>query len=207
MLDIYTIEGKKSGKIAIPKILDIEVKPKLIQQAYQAELSKKRFPTAHAKDRGQVAGSGKKPWRQKGTGRARAGSVRSPLWRGGGITFGPNKDINFLKKLPKNQRKNAIYSCLAAKIKDEKVIIVSKIEQKNIKTKEFESKLQNLPFKDTILVVIKKFDEKIIKSATNLAYAKVITLNRLNLTDLLTYKYLIIEKSVFKNIGQKSVKA
>ena len=98
-LDIYSGEGKKTGTVTVPKSLDIDVKPQLIHQAYIYELSKTKKATFHTKDRGDVRGSGRKPWRQKGTGRARAGSARSPLWRGGGVIFGPKPTNNFSKRI------------------------------------------------------------------------------------------------------------
>jgi len=199
-IDVYTTEGKKSGKVAIPKFLDIEVKPVLIQQAYQAELSWKLKATAHTKDRGDVAGTGRKPWRQKGTGRARAGSFRSPLWRGGGITFGPTSARNFAKRIPSRQRKNAILSVIASKIKNDKVIIVSKIEQKNIKTKDFADKINKMPIDGTALVIIAKNDEKIQKSAKNIPYIKIITLQKINLIDLLNFDNLIITKDILAKL-------
>jgi large subunit ribosomal protein L4 len=203
-IDIYTTEGKKSGKVIIPKNLEVEIKPKLIQQAYQAELSQKRFPTAHTKNRGQVSGSGRKPWRQKGTGRARAGSIRSPLWRGGGIIFGPTPARNFAKRIPKKQRQKAIFSALASKIKDKKIIIIAKIEQNQIKTKEFEVKINHLPIDGPALIVCAKIDEKVKKSAENISYLKVILVQKINLIDILNYDYIIFEKDALSALGKKN---
>ncbi len=181
--------------------MDISTKPELIHQVYVYELSQRRQPTAHTKDRGEVRGSGRKPWRQKGTGRARAGQVRSPLWRGGGIIFGPTPKLNFKKRVPKKQRRKAIYSILSQEIKEKKVIIVSEISQKNIKTKEFEEKITRLPVKEgTVLVVMEKMDEKIKKSAKNIPYIKAIDVESLNVIDLLNYDFIVITKEAFKKI-------
>lgn len=201
-IDVYTTSGKKQRKINIPKALDVEIKPKLIAQAYIAETSQKKFSTSHTKNRGEVQGSGRKPWRQKGTGRARAGSFRSPLWRGGGIIFGPTPVKNFKKRIPKRQKRAALKSALSAKIKDKKIIIISKIVQKNIKTNEFEKKIQELPIDGTALIVLEKRDEKIEKSAANIPYLKVIDYKKLGLVDLLSFDFIIITKDVLEKIAE-----
>jgi len=203
MLDVYTTEGKKSGKVTIPENLVIPLKPELIHQAYVYELSQRKYPTAQTKDRGEVRGSGRKPWRQKGTGRARAGSVRSPLWRGGGIIFGPSSKLNFKKRIPRKQRKQAINAALSQEIRDKKIILVSGLIQKNIKTKDFEEKITKLPIRGTILIILEKPDKIIQKSAKNIPYIKVITAKGVNLIDLLNFDFIVITKKVLKIFAEE----
>lgn len=202
-IQVYNQEGKKQGMAEIPENLKVSAKPELIYQAYVYELSQKKYPTAHTKNKGEVRGSGRKPWRQKGTGRARAGSVRSPLWRGGGIIFGPTPERNFKKRIPKKQRKKAIKAVLSQEIIDKKVIVVSAISQKNIKTKDFEEKITKLPVQGTTLVILEKPDEVIQKSAKNIPYIKVITVKKINLTDLLKFDFIVIAKNALKVLGEE----
>ncbi len=135
-VNTYNQKGEKTGQMKLPEeIFGKDFKPDLIHQVIVGMQSNKRQGTAHTKDRGEVRGGGKKPWRQKGTGRARHGSNRSPIWIGGGVTFGPTKDKNYKKTLPKKIRKTALLSVLSAKVRDKDTLIVEDIKIEKPKTK------------------------------------------------------------------------
>jgi len=142
---VYNQEGKEAGEqILNPDIFGIEIKPSVIQQVVVAMQSNSRQVLAHTKDRSEVAGGGRKPWRQKGTGRARHGSIRSPLWRGGGITFGPTNQRNFSLKINNKVRRKALFMGLTDKASNQKIILLDSLELPEIKTKSFFAVLQNL---------------------------------------------------------------
>jgi len=199
-LVVYNTEGEKKGTMKIPEILDVAVNPVLIQQAVVAQQSNLLHPTAITKTRGKVRGGGRKPWRQKGTGRARAGSIRSPLWRGGGIIFGPTEVRNFTKKINKKQKRKAILGALSAKIKDNKVFILENLAIPEIKTKNMLKILEKLPIEGSSLLLIEKPDEKIQKSARNIPFIKINLAHNLNVVDLLKYDFIVITKDAMKKV-------
>ena len=142
---IYDIKGKSVGDIDLPKeIFDLELNNDLVHQVVVSMMSNKRQVLAHTKGRGEVSGGGKKPWAQKGTGRARHGSNRSPIWRGGGITFGPTKERNFDKKINAKRKRQALFQILSQKNRDGEIIFVDKIVLKEAKTKDAKDVLENL---------------------------------------------------------------
>lgn len=143
-LDAWDIQGKKTGKLELnPQVFDGKVNLALIHQAVVAYLANQRKGLASAKTRGMVSGGGVKPWRQKGTGRARVGSIRSPLWKGGGVIFGP-KPHSYYKKLSKKMRRLALKSALNAKFKDQQILILDDLVVNSPKTKSFFTVLKNL---------------------------------------------------------------
>lgn len=169
----------------------------LIHQVVQAQQSSARHPFAHTKTRGEVSGGGKKPWKQKGTGRARAGSTRSPLWVGGGTTFGPRNEENFIKKINKKMKVRALYMCLADKVSHDSFLMLDQLELSNIKTKEIVQILKNLPVQKKTLLVLPKQDQKIVKACDNLPKVKVILADSLNCVDVLNYDtVLVLEDAV-----------
>jgi large subunit ribosomal protein L4 len=144
-LDIYNQKGEKVGDVKISsEIFDLEVNEALVHQAMVTQMANERQVVAHTKDRSEVRGGGKKPWKQKGTGRARAGSSRSPIWIGGGVTFGPTKDRNFTKKINKKMKQKALMMVLSDKVKNGNLVILEKFEIKEYKTKDFNSILKSL---------------------------------------------------------------
>jgi large subunit ribosomal protein L4 len=204
---VYNQTGKAVGEIKLePKIFDIEIKPELIQQAVRTQLANKRKVIAHTKDRSEVRGGGRKPWRQKGTGRARHGSIRSPIWKGGGVTFGPRKNRNYSLKMNKKARRKALLMTLSDKARDKSIVVLDKLELTAIKTKDLLKIISKLPLKKKILVVSPKSDLKIIKSARNLQNIKIINANSLNVVDILGYKYLLILKDSLAIIGKTYLK-
>lgn len=191
---IYNQKGEstKSQKLS-DRIFDCPSQEEIIHQVVISSLANKRHPFAHVLKKGDVRGGGRKPWKQKGTGRARAGSIRSPLWRGGGIIFGPDKERNYASKINRKVRKKALYMCLSDKIKDKRIYVLDKIELTEIKTKEFVDIINKLiPEKNKkILLVLPDNDKTIIKSARNIENLRTMPAESLNVLDLLKANYII----------------
>ena len=198
-LDIYTQTGEKlKTKVELnDQIFGIEPNEDLIAQYVRVYQASQRQGTVKTKTRGEVSGGGRKPWRQKGTGRARQGSIRSPLWRGGGTVHGPQpKDWSL--KMPKKMKRKALFSALSQKIKQEGVLILNKLELKGIKTKDLERILSKLPVKDKTLIALDKMDEKVILSARNLQEVKTIQVKDLNAHEVLEAKTVLFSKSALE---------
>ncbi|MCX6759307.1 MAG: 50S ribosomal protein L4 [Candidatus Nealsonbacteria bacterium] len=141
---VYNQQGKEIGQTLLPKeIFDVKVNSDLIHQVAVSQMSNQRIVVAHTKDRGEVRGGGIKPWRQKGTGRARHGSRRSPLWRGGGVTFGPTKDRVFKKKINKKMKKKALFMVLSGKVKNNLLIVLDELRLEEAKTKSLAKLIEN----------------------------------------------------------------
>ncbi len=205
-LKVYNQEGKETGKIKLPaEVFDLKWNADLVHQVMIGMQANKRKGTAHTKTRADVRGGGKKPWRQKGTGRARHGSIRSPIWRGGGVTFGPTKEKNYEQKINKKMKRKAILVALSQKAKDNEILILDDLKLKNPKTKEAASILKNLSKikgfeklsgkKNSALILIKEKNETLKRSFRNLPGVLLSEARNLNLLDTLTYKYLIFPKS------------
>lgn len=201
---IYNQNGSKVEQVNLnPAIFAVPEKIDLIHQAVLYQQAALRQPSASTKTKAEVRGGGRKPWRQKGTGRARAGSIRSPIWRGGGIVFGPRKDRTFKKEMPKKMRRLALFSALSNKLKTNKLILLDKLEFKNIKTKQVEEMLNKLPIKEgTVLLVLPELDPKVELSTHNLPYMKTLLFNSLNILDIITYDWLILTKEALKKIEE-----
>ena len=156
---------------------------------------------AHTKDRGEVSGGGRKPFRQKGTGNARAGSNRSPLWIGGGRVFGPRKNRNFSKRMPQKMIQKAILAVISDKFRNKRLIVVDKFPFSQIKTKDVEIFLEKLPIEEgKILILLATTDVNLELAAANLPYLKVILLQNINLLDLLKYDYLLTDREGLKGL-------
>lgn len=213
LVNTYNQKGEKTEQIELPKeIFGKEFKPDLIHQVVVSMQSSQRQGTAHAKDRSEVRGGGKKPWRQKGTGRARHGSTRSPIWIGGGVTFGPIKDRNYKKSIPKKMRRAALLSTLSAKAKDKEIAIIDEIKIKEPKTKIIVEILNNLckninkgALRSVLLVLAEK-DEKILRAIKNISGVGIIEARNLNVLDLLSFKHIFLLKDSIKVIEDTFVK-
>lgn len=183
------------------EVFGVKDRPHLLHQVVTMQLNNRRAGTASTKTRGVVRGSGRKPWRQKGTGRARAGSIRSPLWNGGGTTFGPQpRDYSY--RLPRKARREALLSALSVKNRDGKIVVVEKLELAEAKTKLMRKMLEELQIK-TVLIVIPQSDEKLERSAKNLPTVKVLRAEGLNVYDLLRYEYLILTEESLRLIEER----
>ena len=185
-------------------IFDCEVKEHLIYEMVRMQLANRRRGTASTKGRSEVRGGGKKPWRQKGTGRARAGTIRSPLWRGGGVTFGP-KPRDFSIKMNKKIKKAAFRSALTQKFRDGDLIVLDELRLSEIKTKTFVDVMATLRI-DEALIVTHDRDEKLFNSAKNVPLVKVLPVEGLNEFDILKYKKMILLKPCLERI-EKAISA
>ena len=182
-------------------IFGAKTRPHLLHQAVVMQLANRRAGSAATKTKGFVSGGGKKPWRQKGTGRARAGSIRSPIWVGGGTTFGP-QPRNYSYRMPRTARREALLSALSLKNREGKIIVVDKFELDEIKTKLMVKALAELKV-DSALFVIPQSDVKIERSARNLPKVKVLRVEGLNVYDLLRYEHLILTAGALKRLEEK----
>ena len=183
------------------EIFGVELRPHLLHQAVTMQLNNRRAGTASTKSKGFVRGGGKKPWRQKGTGRARAGSIRSPLWVGGGTIFGPQpKDYSY--RMPKKARREALLSALSLKHKEGKIIVLNTLELAQAKTKLMREMLQELQVKSA-LIILPQADEKVALSARNLPNVKTLRVEGLNVYDLLRYEHLIMTERALRLIEER----
>jgi large subunit ribosomal protein L4 len=204
-LTIYNTEGKEVGELELdPKVFDGKVNRTAVYQAVVCFQANQRQGTASTKTRGTTRGGGKKPWRQKGTGRARAGSIRSPLWRGGGVVFGPHpRDYSF--SIPKKIKKLALSSCLNSKLNDKDLTLLDELKIEGYKTKDFAKILSNLKIDDKVLIVLDSLSENIKRAARNLPDVKIQTHQSLTSYDILKYKKLIITKSALSSIIKRII--
>lgn len=209
-IKLYNMEGQEKGSLEVSELIfDAPINEGLVHQALVRQLANMRRGTHSTLTRGEVRGGGRKPWRQKGTGRARHGSIRSPLWRGGGITFGP-RPRDYSKKLPKRMRRLALCSVLSDKMKQEKIIALEDIKFEEPKTKKFVAMLKALDLPDNTLVVVKKGDSEqekndfhvVAKSASNIKGVKVIASDIINIYDLLKYDRLVMTKDAINRLEE-----
>jgi large subunit ribosomal protein L4 len=183
------------------EIFGVPSRPHLLHQAVVAHQANKRAGTASTKSKGLVRGGGKKPWRQKGTGRARAGSIRSPIWVGGGTIFGPTpRDYSY--RMPKKARREALLSALSLKRKEGKIIVVAGFDLAETKTKLMRQALEELQVKSA-LIVLSDNDEKVMLSVRNLPKVKALRVEGLNVYDLLRYEHLIMTEPALKLIEER----
>jgi large subunit ribosomal protein L4 len=204
-IDVYNQAGEKVGTTRLSaQVFDIKPKPELIHQVVVAKLANLRKPWAHTKTRGEVSGGGKKPWRQKGTGRARAGSIRSPLWRGGGVIFGPRKERSYKKKINRKVRRQALLMVLSDKAVNKKIIILEDLKLATNKTKEFQKILNQLPNKNKKTVFLYQKEElSIVRAIRNIANLKVLSIESLDILELLKNEYLLMTKKTLKELEKK----
>ncbi|MFA6525284.1 MAG: 50S ribosomal protein L4 [Patescibacteria group bacterium] len=193
---VYNQEGKTVGEIELPaQIFGVKINPELVQEAVVRQQANKRQVLAHTKGRSEVRGGGRKPWAQKGTGRARQGSIRSPLWIGGGITFGPTNERNFSKQMNRKAKKKALFMVLSDRAQDEKVVVVDSLKLPEIKTKVLVGIINKLPVKNSkTLVIVPETDKVITKSANNLPLVETCQADNLNIIQVMNAEYLLIAK-------------
>lgn len=204
---VYNQQGEKVGTYDLPeRVFGVPLKESVVHHAMRVQLGNARNVIAHTKDRSEVSGGGKKPWRQKGTGRARHGSIRSPLWTGGGVTFGPRNDRNFSLKINKKQKHKALAMMLSSKVKAGKMAVLDMLALKEPKTKYMVDVLRAftgiLPEAATrkTLIIIAGTNANITRASRNLPHAKVLRADSLNVHDLLTYRYVIVPKEAIETI-------
>lgn len=197
-LNVYNQAGEATGTLELNSAIfgRVEIKPEVVHQVVTAMLSNRRNVVASTKTRAEVRGGGKKPWQQKGTGRARAGSIRSPLWRGGGITFGPRANRNFEKKLNKKMKLVGLFSVLSDKVKAEKLFVIDNLEVA-IKTRDLAKALQDLATKlpavgRKITLVIAPTQKNLLVSGRNLPNLRINVAPSLNILDLIASDSIIV---------------
>ncbi len=224
---IYNQKGETVGDLKLSgKIFNVKVNEALVHQAVVAQMANERQVLAHTKGRAEVRGGGKKPWKQKGTGRARAGSSRSPIWIGGGVTFGPTSSRNFSKKINKKMKQKAIFMALSDKVESGSLLALDKLEMEEFKTKVFNGMLKvlagvksapsdaktkdaekenkkNKKEKRSVLIINEKKDDKVKNSGRNLVGVKIINLDNINIVDLLKYRDLIMTAEAVKGLEEK----
>jgi large subunit ribosomal protein L4 len=198
-LPVLNQEGKVNGEVNLPEsVFSYPVKKHILYEAVVNYLANQRQGTASTKTRGEVSGSNRKPWRQKGTGRARAGSIRSPLWRKGGTVFGP-KPRDYSYEIPKQVKRNALKSALALRFKEKKLLLVDDLSLPQPKTKEALQLLKQLQV-DSALVVDLADNRNLFLAMRNLPQAKAVDARNLNVYDILKYRWLVLSQRAFDTL-------
>ena len=201
-VSVYNMEGKEVGKIDLnDAIFGVEVNEHLVHMAVLQQLADKRQGTQKAKTRSEVSGGGRKPWRQKGTGHARQGSIRAPQWKGGGVVFAPvPRDYSF--KMNKKEKRAALKSALTDKAQTNNIVVVDELKFDEIKTKRFAEVMNNLKATRKALVVLADNDQNVVLSARNLAEANTTLTNTLNVYDIVNAKTLVLTKDAVAKIEE-----
>lgn len=200
---LFNQDGTEAGDLELNEsVFGIEPNNHVIHEVVIMQRAAKRQGTHAVKNRSEVRGGGRKPWRQKGTGRARQGSIRSPQWVGGGVVFGPTTARNYKYKLPKKVRKLALKSALSSKVKTEDLIVLNDLQFETPKTKDVVAVLNALDVNDKVLIVTSEKNENVVRSANNLQTVKVITVGEINVLDLVAYDKLILTKDAAEKAGE-----
>ena len=201
-VDVYDIEGKKVKTIELKEeIFGIKPNEAVVHRVLVNYLANQRQGTQSTKTRSEVSGGGRKPWRQKGTGRARQGSIRAPQWIKGGIALGP-KPRSYKYTVNKKERRLAILSCLSSKVLEKELVVVDSLPLKEIKTKEMAKALTNLKVEGKTLILLPEKNENVQKSARNIEGVKTTLVNTINVYDLLKYKNLVITLDTVKKLEE-----
>ena len=189
---VYNVQGESVDQVELrDDIFAAPVNQALMHQALVRQLANARLGTHKAKSRGQVSGGGRKPWRQKGTGRARHGSIRAPQWRGGGVVFGPTPR-SYRQKMPRKMRRQALRSALSVKTAESQIVLLDALEMAEPRTKEMLGILQNLGIDSSALILLPQRDEAILRSVNNLPKVRTLVAQYLNVRDLLKYNYILM---------------
>lgn len=209
-IDVYNKDGKVVGTSELPESLfGARWNSALVKQVYDGELANKRRPWAHTKTRGEVRGGGRKPWKQKGLGRARHGSTRSPIWVGGGVAHGPRNERDFSVKINKKAKKSAIRSLLSRKVKEGTIILIDAFDAVNNKTKAASvifknlgknENIKNIAVKSKILLSV-PHNDGVIRATRNIQRVTYIEPRNMNVTSLLHNKYIILDKASVEELN------
>lgn len=204
---VYNLKGEKAGDVSLSKdVFDLPNNDALLHQAYVTISANRRQSTSHTKGVGERAGSGIKPWRQKGTGRARTGSVRNPIWRKGGVTFGPKKERNFKKNITKKMNQKAIKLALSGKVREKKLFVIDKMELPEKKTKQFALALEKIGISKSALIGFTKEEKDLHLYCRNIKKISSIPTDNLNVLDILNNDSLIVSKESIKVLEEKYAK-
>ena len=200
-VSVYNIEGKEVDTIELnDAVFGVEVNEHLVHMAVVNQLANNRQGTQKAKTRSEVSGGGRKPWRQKGTGHARQGSIRAPQWTGGGVVFAP-VPRDYSVKMNKKERRAALRSALTSKVQDNKLVVVENLALAEIKTKEMQRVLNNLKA-DKALVITAADDQNVILSARNIADVQTATVNTMNVYDVMKHNTVVVTKDAVASIEE-----
>ena len=201
-IDVYNIEGKKVSNIELAdSVFGIEPNEKIVHSVLVNYMANQRQGTSNTKTRAEVSGGGRKPWKQKGTGRARQGSIRAPQWFKGGIALGP-KPRDYSYRVNKKERRLAVKSVLSSKVLENNLVVVDNMKFDEIKTKNMVSALNNLKVEGKTLIVLPEKNENVQKSARNIEGVKTSLVNTINVYDLLKYNKLILTVDAVKNLEE-----
>jgi large subunit ribosomal protein L4 len=201
-VNVYNILGEQVGEMELSdNVFGVEINHDALYHVIKNHLANRRQGTQSAKTRAEVRGGGRKPWRQKGTGRARQGSIRAPQWTGGGIVFAP-KPRDYSYKVPKKVKRLAMKSALSSKVAENKIIVLDKLSLEQPKTKEMVKILENIKASKKALIVMESKDENVIKSARNIPDVQTTLVNSLNVYDILKYDSFIITQDAVKKVEE-----
>ena len=201
-IDVYDIKGKKVSDLELAdKVFGIEPNENIVHEVLVNYLANQRQGTQSTKTRAEVSGGGKKPWRQKGTGRARQGSIRAPQWIKGGIALGP-KPRSYKYSVNKKEKRLAIKSILSSKVLEKELTVVDKLELKEVKTKTMVKALADLKVEGKTLIVLPENNNNVLMSSRNIEGVKTITANNINVFDLLKYTNLILPVDTVKKLEE-----
>jgi len=199
--DLYNKGGEKIGDVEVSdKLFGAKWNADLVHQALRVQETNRRERIAHAKDRGEVRGGGKKPWRQKGTGHARHGSIRSPLWPGGGRTHGPNKEKVYSLSIPQRMRQAAMFAIFSKRLEEGEIKVVDSLGVTEPKTKLLKDALKNLSPRENALIIVDPANKAVFGASGNMEKVKVTDPRALNVYDLLRYGVVIIEQGALETI-------
>ncbi|PIQ84497.1 MAG: 50S ribosomal protein L4 [Candidatus Omnitrophica bacterium CG11_big_fil_rev_8_21_14_0_20_63_9] len=199
---VFNLEGKKVGQLTLGALWDGHVNLALLSQAVAMYRSNRRAGTASTKTRGDVSGGGRKPWKQKHTGRARAGSTRSPLWRHGGVALGPHPK-SFYYRLPQTIRRKALLESLKGKLRDAELVIIDRLAAEQPKTKPFARLAKTFEVTGRSVIVLDQAGEPLVKSLRNLAHFELREAANLNAFDVLNAKKVLVSKGAFERLEQR----
>ncbi len=194
-IKLYNMDGNVTGDIKAPAFLSVRWNPSLMHQIFKSIAANKRQPVAHTKNRGEVSGGGIKPWKQKGTGRARHGSIRSPLWRHGGITFGPRNTTDYSQNTNKKMRVLALHGALAQKLAADQLKMVKELTLATAKTKDIAKTVRNLTNGKSTLLVLAKDNKNAMRASANLPRVTSVLAKNLNVHDVLTHSLVVMEQN------------
>ena len=201
-VNVYNMLGEQVGEIELnDQIFGIEVNQHVVYEVVKNQLANKRQGTQSAKTRAEVRGGGRKPWRQKGTGRARIGSIRAPHWTGGGVTFAP-KPRDYSYKVPKKVKRLAMKSALTSKVENNEIIVIDELNFDAPKTKDMVNLLNKLNADKKALIVTADKNENVVRSANNIATVQTTVVNNLNVYDILKYNSFIITKDAVRKVEE-----
>jgi large subunit ribosomal protein L4 len=202
-IKLYSQDGTEKDAVKVSeRVFGAKTNKALVHKIMVMQLGNRRAAIAHTKTKGEVSGGGKKPYRQKGTGRARQGSTRNPQFRGGGIAFGPRNVRNFVVHAPKKERRNALFGVLSDKFREAHVSALENFASDKAKTKDFAQMLKKLPFKKSVLFVLPAKNEMFVRSSKNIPKIKSIMVNYLNVVDLLKYNDIVFLKDSLPKIEE-----